>query len=147
MVVWDSDGCPNSAFLPKACAHDLELPDFFLIGNGEAFTHIAVAVFFDQRAGEPDGLAELGGWFCLEKGSEPEHGAKNALQSTEIIFACWESVRRRGICLEVSLYSNWATGAVASIEKELKESGIGIAQTSIACKYVPDANETLRTPT
>jgi predicted dehydrogenase len=34
---------------------------------------------------------------CLEKGTEPEHGAKNALQSTEIIFACWESARRRGI--------------------------------------------------
>ncbi len=34
---------------------------------------------------------------CLESGAEPEHGAKNALQSTEIIFACWESARRRGV--------------------------------------------------
>jgi len=34
---------------------------------------------------------------CLEKGTEPENGAKNALQSTELIFACWESVRRRGM--------------------------------------------------
>ncbi|MCK4284510.1 MAG: Gfo/Idh/MocA family oxidoreductase [Candidatus Brocadiae bacterium] len=34
---------------------------------------------------------------CLEEGTEPEIGAKNALQSTEITFACWESARRRGI--------------------------------------------------
>jgi predicted dehydrogenase len=34
---------------------------------------------------------------CLESGTEPEHGAKNALRSTEIIFACWESSRRRGM--------------------------------------------------
>jgi hypothetical protein len=30
-------------------------------------------------------------------GAEPENDAKNALQSTEIIFACWESVGRRGM--------------------------------------------------
>ncbi len=34
---------------------------------------------------------------CLESGAEPEHGAKNALQATEIIYACWESSRRRGL--------------------------------------------------
>ena len=34
---------------------------------------------------------------CLESGAEPEHGAKNALPAAEIIFACWESVRRRGL--------------------------------------------------
>lgn len=34
---------------------------------------------------------------CLANGTEPEHGAKNALKSTEIIFACWESARRRGM--------------------------------------------------
>jgi len=34
---------------------------------------------------------------CLEKGTEPEHGARNALKATEIIFACWESARRRGL--------------------------------------------------
>jgi len=34
---------------------------------------------------------------CLQKGTEPEHGARNALKATEIIFACWESARRRGM--------------------------------------------------
>jgi predicted dehydrogenase len=34
---------------------------------------------------------------CLANGMEPEHGAKNALGATEIIFACWESARRRGM--------------------------------------------------
>ncbi len=33
---------------------------------------------------------------CLATGREPELGAKNALQSTELIFAAWESSRRRG---------------------------------------------------
>jgi UDP-N-acetylglucosamine 3-dehydrogenase len=33
---------------------------------------------------------------CLTTGREPELGAKNALQSTELIFAAWESSRRRG---------------------------------------------------
>jgi predicted dehydrogenase len=33
---------------------------------------------------------------ALEEGREPELGAKNALQSTELIFAAWESARRRG---------------------------------------------------
>ncbi|MCX5678433.1 MAG: flavodoxin domain-containing protein [Candidatus Omnitrophica bacterium] len=35
----------------------------------------------------------------------------------------------------------WGSGAVASIEKELKEAGIEIAQAPIAFKYVPDDNE------
>jgi UDP-N-acetylglucosamine 3-dehydrogenase len=34
---------------------------------------------------------------CLASGKEPENGAKNALKSTELIFACWESARRRGM--------------------------------------------------
>ena len=34
---------------------------------------------------------------CLANGTEPENGAKNALKATEIIFACWESSRRRGM--------------------------------------------------
>jgi UDP-N-acetylglucosamine 3-dehydrogenase len=33
---------------------------------------------------------------CLSTGREPELGAKNALQSTELIFAAWESSRCRG---------------------------------------------------
>ncbi len=33
---------------------------------------------------------------CLENGHEPELSAKNALNSTEIIFGIWESSRRRG---------------------------------------------------
>ena len=33
---------------------------------------------------------------CLDTGREPELGAKNALMSTELIFAAWESSRRRG---------------------------------------------------
>ncbi len=33
---------------------------------------------------------------CLATGREPELGAKNALQATELIFAAWESSRRRG---------------------------------------------------
>ena len=38
----------------------------------------------------------------------------------------------------------WAGGAVASIEKELKEGGISAIEPSISCKYVPDADETKR---
>ena len=34
---------------------------------------------------------------CLEDGTTSELCAANALQATEIIFACWESSRRRGI--------------------------------------------------
>ncbi len=34
---------------------------------------------------------------CLEDGTVPETCAANALQSTEIMFACYESVRRRGL--------------------------------------------------
>jgi predicted dehydrogenase len=34
---------------------------------------------------------------CLEDGTTSELCAANALQATEIIFACWESVRRRGL--------------------------------------------------
>jgi len=33
---------------------------------------------------------------CLQDGTTPELCAANALQSTEVIFACWESARRRG---------------------------------------------------
>ena len=33
---------------------------------------------------------------CLETGEDPELGAENALNATEIIFAAWESSRRRG---------------------------------------------------
>ncbi|MWV41979.1 Gfo/Idh/MocA family oxidoreductase [Natrialba sp. INN-245] len=33
---------------------------------------------------------------CLETGEEPELGARNALNATELIFATWESARRRG---------------------------------------------------
>ena len=35
----------------------------------------------------------------------------------------------------------WAGGAVASIEKVLKEAGIGIAQASLAVQYVPNPEE------
>lgn len=38
----------------------------------------------------------------------------------------------------------WAGGAVASIEKELKEAGVADLAPSISCKYVPDAEETKR---
>ncbi|MCK4374519.1 MAG: Gfo/Idh/MocA family oxidoreductase [Candidatus Brocadiae bacterium] len=34
---------------------------------------------------------------CLEDGTTSELCAENALQATEIIFACWESSRRRGL--------------------------------------------------
>jgi len=33
---------------------------------------------------------------CLESGETPETGAQNALQATELVFASWESARRRG---------------------------------------------------
>ncbi|WP_235853567.1 Gfo/Idh/MocA family protein [Halosimplex salinum] len=33
---------------------------------------------------------------CLESGEEPSIGARNALNTTEIIFGVWESARRRG---------------------------------------------------
>ncbi|WP_207592451.1 Gfo/Idh/MocA family oxidoreductase [Halomontanus rarus] len=33
---------------------------------------------------------------CLEAGEEPELGAENALNATELIFATWESARQRG---------------------------------------------------
>ncbi len=34
---------------------------------------------------------------CLQEGTTSELCAENALQATEIIFACWESARRRGL--------------------------------------------------
>jgi predicted dehydrogenase len=34
---------------------------------------------------------------CVAKGETSELCAENALQSTEIVFACWESSRRRGL--------------------------------------------------
>jgi predicted dehydrogenase len=34
---------------------------------------------------------------CLADGTQPETCAANALQSTEILFGCYESVRRRGL--------------------------------------------------
>jgi len=34
---------------------------------------------------------------CLADGTRSELCAENALQATEIIFACWESARRRGV--------------------------------------------------
>lgn len=34
---------------------------------------------------------------CLKTGGESQMNARNALRATEQIFACWESVRRRGI--------------------------------------------------
>jgi predicted dehydrogenase len=34
---------------------------------------------------------------CLDEGTVPETCAANALQATEIMFACYESVRRRGL--------------------------------------------------
>ncbi|MFO8006211.1 MAG: Gfo/Idh/MocA family oxidoreductase [Candidatus Brocadiia bacterium] len=39
-------------------------------------------------------IAELSD--CLESGRTPETGARNALQATELVFASWESARRRG---------------------------------------------------
>jgi len=33
---------------------------------------------------------------CLESGAEPEIGARNALNATELVFGLWESARRRG---------------------------------------------------
>ena len=38
----------------------------------------------------------------------------------------------------------WAGGAVNSVEKMLKEGGIGIVQSPLAIRYMPDENETKR---
>jgi len=47
-----------------------------------------------ERTHTRDGLADAVD--ALERGREPELSARKALNSTELIFACWESVRRRG---------------------------------------------------
>jgi predicted dehydrogenase len=52
---------------------------------------------------------------ALEKGTVSELCAANALQSTEIIFACWESSRRRGIVdLPLDIEDNPLAQMVAS---------------------------------
>ena len=56
LVVRDALGCPHAADLLRTFAKDFEYPDFILVGYGEAFTAVAVAVLLDEAAHEPDGL-------------------------------------------------------------------------------------------
>ena len=54
---------------------------------------------------------------CLEAGEEPELGAKNALNATELIFATWESARKRGrVDLPLNIDGNPLTEMVESGE-------------------------------
>ena len=52
---------------------------------------------------------------CLEAGTQSELCARNALQSTEITFACWESARRRALVeLPIGIEDNPLEEMVAS---------------------------------
>lgn len=54
---------------------------------------------------------------AVNEGVESELSAKNALHATEIIFACWESARRRGrVDLPLTIEDNPLEGLVASGE-------------------------------
>ncbi|AHG01350.1 glucose fructose oxidoreductase (plasmid) [Halostagnicola larsenii XH-48] len=54
---------------------------------------------------------------CLEAGEEPELGAENALNATELIFATWESARKRGrVDLPLNIDGNPLTEMVESGE-------------------------------
>ncbi len=56
LVVRDALGGPDRSRLALAGAVDLEMPDLFRVGEGEAFAPIVVAVGFRQLVGDADGL-------------------------------------------------------------------------------------------
>ncbi len=57
LVVRDALGGPDGADLVLARAVDLEVPDLFRVGEGEAFAVVVVAVGLGQGVDRPDGLA------------------------------------------------------------------------------------------
>ncbi|SEO22958.1 Predicted dehydrogenase [Halogranum amylolyticum] len=62
---------------------------------------------------------------ALDEGRRPELAAENALQATELIFACWESARRRGrVDLPLEVDSNPL--------EEMVEAGEMLAASRIA---------------
>ncbi len=63
VVVGDADRGPDRPLLLEAGAEDLEVPDLFRVGDGDAFAGVAVAVLLDQLAGQLDGLAGGGAAF------------------------------------------------------------------------------------
>lgn len=61
---------------------------------------------------------------CLREGETPELGAENALNATELIFATWESSRRRGrVDLPLSIEDNPLQAMIDSGELAPKPAG------------------------
>ena len=56
MVVRDPLGDPRSADFLLADTHYLELPDLVLVGHGQAFAAVPVAILFRQGAHQSDGI-------------------------------------------------------------------------------------------
>ncbi len=63
MIIRDAHRCPYRTCLQRTCAHDLELPDLFRIGEGQAFTVVSVAVLLDQFAYQLNGFPGRGATF------------------------------------------------------------------------------------
>lgn len=55
-----------------------------------------------------------------------------------------KGLKPKGRCAAAFGSYGWAGGAVASIEKVLKEAGTEIKMSSISCKYVPDKSEEIK---
>ena len=59
MVVRDPHCGPYRTNLQRAGAKYFKVPDFFWIGNGDAFPGITVSVFFDKFSDEPDSITGI----------------------------------------------------------------------------------------
>ena len=59
MVVGNSLGHPSRADPVLPHPHDLELPDLVLVGHGQAFAAVAIAVLLGKGAHQPDGVAGI----------------------------------------------------------------------------------------
>ena len=60
LIVGDALCCPYATDLLRSFAKDFEDPPLVLVGNGEAFAAVAVAVLLDEAAHEAYGFASCG---------------------------------------------------------------------------------------
>lgn len=74
--------------------NDKELPALRIRQNGSKWESIETEDGLHQWEFIDRAIAE--NIRCLQDGEQPELGAENALNATELIFAVWESSRRRG---------------------------------------------------
>ena len=50
LIVRNTDGSPNTAYLFRAFTKDFENPHFGFIGNGKAFARVAITILLDEIA-------------------------------------------------------------------------------------------------